>query len=130
MKKIVFAVLALALVFGCSKFEKESALFVGYNVSGDPIEILVNNGTGFHLGPNGSGRFTVEILVPAKRVNDYGGPSSVDKVVDVSVAVRNLRSGNLVPPQMCQAGAKMVTHVTYENRNGYDYISCRHSYPY
>ncbi len=125
MKKILLFA-ALAFVASCSRFEMEEATFVAYNASGDRAAFLVNDGAEHVVEANRSAQFVVEIPIPTRRVNGYSSPeSSVDKITQVSVAVRNLSTGRLTPPTMCTAGAKVVVHLTYEGRN---YVSCQSSW--
>lgn len=124
-----FLVLAAALMAsGCSRFSKEQAIFVAYNTSGDRVVFLVNDGAGHEVAANGSSRWTVEVLIPHNPVNSYGGPSSVDKTTQVSVAVKNLGTGKLTEPTLCPSGAKVIAHLTYRKEPNYEYVSCTSSY--
>ena len=124
---IVLAALALA---SCDKFNTEEANIVAYNVSGNPVEFYVNDGVGHRVEANSTARFTVLIDVATRRVSDTSPSYTVDKVVQVSVAAKNLGTGKLTQPRLCSAGAKVITHVSYEMYpGGYDYIRCDATYP-
>lgn len=129
MKKFALVVLAAMLVAGCNRFESEPANVVAYNASDDPVEFYVNDGQGHHVGPNRTDKFTQMIQVATKAVGTTG-PSTVDRVVQVSISVKNLRTGKLMPHRMCTAGAKVITHISYEvSEYGYEYLDCDTTYP-
>ena len=92
---------------------------MAYNLSNDVVVALVNDGQEWEIPANGSTRFTVQVPVPKNPVQtgSYGiltGPSTLDKVIQVSVAFRNVRTGRLTTPIFCSAGAKVVTNIWYE----------------
>ncbi|MDP3763887.1 MAG: hypothetical protein Q8Q92_04620 [bacterium] len=134
MRKLFVILIALA-VSGCgSPFVERTAQFVGYNNSNDNIVALVNDGEEHPIPANRSVNFTVRVPVPKNPVQmgyiSYpSGPSTIDKVVQVSVAFRNLATGRLSTPIMCQAGAKVVTTIWYEvSSYGYESSRCTSSY--
>lgn len=129
MQRVMTALLLAILAAGCGKFNDESAHFVAYNVSGDRVIFYVNNGAGHELAPNGTTKFTETIPVATDRYDGYTRNSTVDKIVRVSVAVKNLRTGNLTPPRICDAGAKVITHLSYEVYSGYEDVRCQSTYP-
>lgn len=131
--KFFVAIAAAVLSSACSTFTLEDAQFVGYNVSNDNIVIVVNGGVEHPISANGSASFIVQVSVPKNPVpvgyfGTVTGPSSVDKRVQVSVAAKNLRTGRLTSPVVCDAGAKVVTSITYRVDFGYENTSCFSSY--
>jgi len=114
MKKIFLVCAAGALLTACGQFREWDAPFVGYNVSNDDVTVVVNDGKETLIPANRSLGFTVTLLVPTPRWGTTSPSSTVDRPVQVSVAFRNLRTGELTRPVLCQAGAKVVTHVWYE----------------
>jgi hypothetical protein len=113
----------------CSAFSSQDASFVAYNTSDHAVEFHVNDGAGYQVGPQSTTSFTVQIPVPRNPVNSYGGPSAIDKTVEVSVAVKDLGTGELTRPTMCQSGAKIIAHLTYyKSPYGDSYVICQSSY--
>lgn len=136
---IFFLILAVAMCSAAcenarSPFVDKNAQFVGYNNSRDHGLVYVNDGTGFPVAANSTTRFVVEVPIPKNPIQPgyFGtptGPSSVDKIVRVSVAFKNLTTGKLLPPIFCDAGAKLVTTVWYEvSSYGYESLRCQSSY--
>jgi len=123
----VLGLLALT-VSACDAYIDQDAIFIGYNnASIDSIQILVD-GVGYELlAPGRSSQFIVKIRVPRPTVGSTG-PSSLDRTVQVSVAVRNLRTSQQVGPIFCQAGAKIRTTVWYEMVSGRENVRCQSSY--
>lgn len=131
MHKLAVAVAVLITLTGCSKFNLEEATIVAYNVSSSPVEFYVNDGAPHGVAANGTVKFTVQIEVATRPVTSTSPSYTVDKVVQVSVAAKNLATGKLTRPQLCSAGAKVITHVSYEMyAGGYDYVRCDATYPY
>ena len=129
MRKIFLTPIVALVIAGCDVFVMREAPFVGYNTSNDNIVALVNDGGEFPIPANRSMKFMVKVPVPKSPVGTITGPSSVDKVVQVSVAFRNLTTGKLTSPIFCQAGAKVVTNIWYEvNSNGNSTAICTTSY--
>lgn len=135
MNKSMILLVALAvIVSACGAFIERDAQFVGYNTSKDSILVYVNDGGGFPISANGTTKFVVEVPIPSNPVQPgyFGtpsGPSSIDKVVRVSVAFKNLTTGKLLPPIFCDAGAKLVTTVWYEvSSYGYESSRCQASW--
>ena len=131
VRKIFLTVIATLVIVGCDVFVMKEAPFIGYNVSNDNIVALVNDGGEFPIPANRSMKFVVKVPVPKSPVGTITGPSSVDKVVQVSVAFRNLSTGKLTSPIFCQAGAKVVTNIWYERTSdGNGTAICTTSYSY
>ena len=131
MRKVFLTVIATVVVVGCDPFVMREAPFIAYNISNNNIVALVNDGKEFPVSANRSTKFVVEVPVAKSRVGNITGPSSVDKVVQVSVAFRNLSTGKLTSPIFCQAGAKVVTNIWYEVSSGGNISSrCTTSYSY
>ncbi len=132
MKKIIVLLLVAFCTTACAAYVEEEARFVGYNVSGVKVVALVNDGGGWEIPANGSIKFTTQVPVPKNPVQtgygSYGstGPSTIDKVVQISVAFRNLRTGKLTVPIFCYAGAKIVTTVWYEVSGSYESARCNY----
>lgn len=122
MKKILVVLLALFLG-GCDTTVPVDVTFAVYNTSDDPIQTVVSGrDAGPQIAPNGSRQFRVSIEVPSRS----GGYSTApqDQVVTVSVAIRNLRTGNLTDPAYCSATARQITDVTYQVNLSWDGVSC------
>ncbi len=123
MRFLTMAILLSTFFYGCgeSAFSTEKATIIAYNVSGDNIIALVNSEE-FPLAPNSSFRFTVEIQVPTPRNTGRGlgqfAPSQLDRTVEITVSFKNSWTGVITPPISCQAGAKVVTNIIYEVRQG------------
>lgn len=130
MKKTTIFLFFLLIVTGCQKFNTEEVLVKAYNASNDPVEFNVNNGPGYLLGPNSTGTFTVAIEIATRPVSSTAPSYTVDKIVQVSVSVKNLRSGSQLPHRMCSAGAKVIMHISYEvSSYGYESLRCDATYP-
>ena len=132
---MVELVVLTAVIFGssgCSRFTTQYAIIDAYNNSSDNAVIVVNATMEKTILAHQSLRFEVPILVPANPVSSQGGPSSVDKPVEMSIAFKNLRTGRLTFPAICRAGAKVITTVSYRVYSGndlYDYApQCTSSY--
>lgn len=126
---IVIALLATSL-WGCGAYSQEEAIFVAHNRSSDRVAIIVDGREVFQLPGNSAGDFTVVIDVAHSRFRERRyGPSQIDKLVDVTVAFKNLRTGRLSPDAYCTAGAKVKTNVFYEitNFNPDGRASCNYS---
>ncbi len=123
--RINLLVLTLLTLAGgaCSPYVSRDALFIGYNHSDDRIVIVVNGVDEATLSPVSSTRFVVTIPVPRP---DISGPSADEERVRVSVVVRNLRTNTQTETEFCRAGARVVTHVSYEvSSSGRDDVECR-----
>ena len=114
---------------GCSAFSEQQAQFVAWNSTPDNMRVVVNGkDMGSTVFGNTSWPFTVTLSVPRSSY-DYG-PSPIDKVIQVDVAVRNDRTGQLTTPITCQAGGKVTTNVTYEVQSGRYNVRCNTSQSY
>ena len=126
MGRLRLTLLLSILVAGCGAFSREEANFVAYNTSSDKV-VVVTGGEEKEVLAGGSIKFVLSIQVPR---GSYGSsePSNIDKVVLVSLAFRNLRTGILTEPISCTAGAKVVTSVWYETFGPYGVARCTSSY--
>lgn len=125
MKKILLILVLLGAA--CSGLSTQHAEFVAYNTSNDAVEFRVADGVGYKVAANDSGRFVADIEVPRDR-RYYSGSSIADKTVSVSVAVKNLVTGHLLEPRMCQSGVKVIVTLTYSKKNGNETLNCTSSY--
>ena len=134
-KRIARSIMVVALlatlfcVAGCSQLVEREANFVAYNVSPDNVEVVVNGGAGIFIPANGSIRFQEKILVPRQSGTSLS-PTNNPRV-QISIAFRNLFTGDLTTPQTCYAGPGTVTHVWYEvSSRGRESVRCRASSSY
>jgi|SRR3989344_374596 len=126
MKFFVVLVLSVA-ASGCSRFVDWDAPFVAFNSSNDDV-VVVYGGSETRVPANRSVAFTITVAVPKPPVG-MTGPSTVDQRVQINLAFRNLRTGQLTQPIYCQAGAKVVTNVWYElSPSGRETTRCSSSY--
>lgn len=130
MRRLIL-LLPLLLAAGCETFNEEKAIFDVYNSSSSAIEVKINGGQGYRVKAQDAERITVTILVPARRQGNVNAPNSVDRPVDVSVAVKTLTPERLVPPISCRSGAKVIVTVKYVvDPWGNESLSCSSAYNY
>jgi len=121
----VLAILFSLTGVACSDFSSEEAPFVAVNATSDNIRVGVNAVETF-VYAGLSKAFTVTLEVPRSRsTRNFYGPSQVDRVMQVSVTVRNERTGTITLPTTCNAGAKVTTEVTYSLRGGIAELKCK-----
>ncbi len=124
MKRILLALLTLALANGCGTFEKVDAIFVFNNQSAGDVTFSVDGGRDYPVHGKDDVRVTIPILIPSKAVNSYSGPALVDRTTRVNIAVNNMQ-GDKLAVTTCVAGAKVITKVRYERTEfGYQNLWC------
>lgn len=105
------------LLLGCQNPLGPSTVSVGvqfavYNSSPDPVQMAMRGrDVGPIIPPNMPTRFRVGVDVP-KAEYDAGYQTS-RRVVQVSVAFRNLRTGEMFTQPFCSAAANDITDVFY-----------------
>lgn len=115
MKVFIWVALAGAMVVlvACGHYSEEEAIFIPHNRTSDPQAAIVDGREIMQLAPNSATNTEIKVLVARRPVGNYGyGPSQVDKLVQVSVAFKNLRTGRLSYDLSCTAGAKVKTVIT------------------
>ncbi|MEQ1500144.1 MAG: hypothetical protein ABL917_02080 [Parcubacteria group bacterium] len=126
--RVAIVTVLVALTIACHPLREQEVVFIAYNVSNDRV-VLVIGAQEWEIPANGSTRITTTVLVPsAPYTGSTGGPSIVDRTVQVSIAFRNLRTGRLTTPILCQSGRKVVVNVWYEMFSGYDGARCSSSF--
>lgn len=125
--RLFWPLLALAILAmsGCGAYKDEKARFIGYNNGDDTVTVVVSGKDQVTIAPQKSQPFPVIIQVPRPR--SYGGPNSpstLDVEVEVTVAFRNLRTGSVVGPIRCLAGARIETTVVFDQLFGRDFAGC------
>lgn len=112
MKKIFFIAMLALMSGACGEhFIEFDAPLVGYNLTSDPVQAIVN---GESVGPiipsNGSEKFGIKVMIPKKGdIMDLD-----DRETYITATFRNLRNGKMAEPIRCRAGAKVVTSLTLE----------------
>ncbi len=130
MLRRVLLILLAASAVRCDRFTIEEATFVVHNTSNDKVEFIVDAGESYTVPANDRAKFTRGVQVP-KGSGNYTTPTfNSDKIVTVSVSVKNLTTGRLLEPIMCDAGAKVTEYITYSREGGYNKLSCTRSYTY
>jgi len=119
----LFFVLVMSAT-ACKPLVRQDAQFAVYNMSGDPVQLVVSgHGAGPEIPANGSKSFKVAVLVPSSSGSFSTEP--VNERTTVTVAFRNSRTGVLTDVTSCSAGAKVVTSVWYKvDYYGRGYPSC------
>jgi hypothetical protein len=133
MKKLILAALMLAsAAAACSRYSEEEAIIIPKNHSSDPVAAIVDGVQIAELAPNSTQNLEITVLVARRPVRDSGyGPSQVDKLVQIEVVFKNLRTGRLSRQATCTAGAKVKTVMSYHPVQGTDgYADCTTLYSY
>lgn len=119
----IFLILAI-FTTACNPLVRQDAQFAAYNISSDPVQLIVSgHGAGPEIPANGSRFFKVTILVPSSSGSFSTEP--VNERTTVTVAFRNSRTGILTDVTSCSAGAKVVTSVWHKvDYYGRGYPSC------
>jgi len=108
----IFLVLVM-FATACRPLVEQDARFAVYNMSGDPVQLIVSgHGAGPEIPANSSKTFKVTVLVPSSSGSFSTEP--VNERTTVTVAFRNSRTGILTDVTTCSAGAKVVTSVWYK----------------
>jgi hypothetical protein len=112
---LCLALLALAASACGSPFTREDAHFVVSNTTDFRMTPFIDGEAVPAFAPHQVDQFFHSIRVPNNQVNYGGGPSAIDKTVQVSITFKNEASGQLTTPIMCTAGAKATTTIWFEN---------------
>lgn len=121
---IAFVVVLAITVAGCENFEEHNAFFDAYNKSGHPVIVIINGTEQVRIEAHQSRFFETQILVPSKPFGSPTAAHTVDQPVNVSVAFKNLGTGELSPAQICQSGAKVITTLEYHPSGSTGYVTC------
>jgi len=112
---LVLAMLALAASACGGGFTMTDAHFVVYNTTDFRMTVLIDGEEAHAFAPHQADQFFHSVRVPNNQVGYTGGPSTIDKTVQVSIVLRNEASGTLTTPIMCTAGAKATTQIWFES---------------
>lgn len=126
-KKWTKVVLAMLLFVGCDAYEEHEALFGASNASFYSVKpIVANQEQDLILEPGEAMQFVVEIQVPTS-TGPYE-PSSDERTIIIPVSFRNMDTDELSREIMCEAGARVITHIRYEvlgeHPHLYENVSC------
>ncbi len=123
---IVLALISLMGMVGCGRFSKEEAIIIAHNHGNDQMAAIIDGTQIAQLAPNSVQNNEIIILVGRNRSGSYGyGPSQVDKLVQISVVFKNLRTQRLSRETYCSAGAKVKTLIVFQPQSGGDgYAQC------